>query len=657
MCGIAGFIDLWDSGPQRLRDDRGAILERMCRVIRHRGPDDQGLTVRNGVALGMRRLAIIDLVSGNQPMSGEDGSVTIVFNGEIYNFQEIKPKLESRGHIFQTHSDTEAIVHAYEEFGPECLQDLRGMFAFAIWDEKARKLFIARDRAGKKPLYYTTTPNGTFVFGSELKTLLEHPEVLREINPEALDAYFTLGYVPDPLTIFRNIHKLPPGHYLELNDGQTTVRKYWDFEFKPAQSQTDDDYLDQLRTLLDESVRLRLISDVPLGAFLSGGIDSSTVVALMARHMGQPVKTFSIGFHEDSYNELKYARLTAEKFGTDHHEFIVSPDICDVVDDLVWHFDEPFADSSAIPTYMVSKLARDHVTVILSGDGGDELFAGYTRYAVERKRGGFGFLPKTVREGVMRPISQHLPHSAWGRNYLHNVSLDPTARYLDSVSVFTSLNRKSLYTSDFAGKLQPRGYAAGLFDDLVKNVQTDDAVDRLLYLDSKTYLPGDILTKVDRMSMAVSLEARAPLLDHKLIEFVTTVPSTLKLAGLETKHLLKRAVRDLVPNEILHRPKQGFGVPIQEWINQQLRSRIRDTLSDARTRQRGYIDSHYVDVLLDEHERGRRDHSMGLWSLFMLELWQRRFMDAGKSDGLYRDRQRYTLDSAATDVRPGALRV
>jgi asparagine synthase (glutamine-hydrolysing) len=591
-------------------------------------------------------------------MSGEDGSVTIVFNGEIYNFQEIKPKLESRGHTFQTHSDTEAIVHAYEELGPECLQDLRGMFAFAIWDEKARTLFIARDRAGKKPLYYTTTPHGTFVFGSELKVLLEHPEVQREINPEALDAYFTLGYVPDPLTIFRNIHKLPPGHYLNFKDGQTTLRQYWNFEFKPSQSQTEDDYLDQLRTLLDESVRLRLISDVPLGAFLSGGIDSSTVVALMARHMGQPVKTFSIGFHEDSYNELKYARLTAEKFGTDHHEFFVTPDICDVVDELVWHFDEPFADSSAIPTYMVSKLARDHVTVILSGDGGDELFAGYTRYAIERKRGGFGFLPKTVREGVMRPISQHLPHAAWGRNYLHNVSLDPTARYLDSVSVFTSLNRKSLYTSDFAEKLGPGGYAARLFDDLVKNVKSDDAVDRLLYLDSKTYLPGDILTKVDRMSMAVSLEARAPLLDHKLIEFVTTVPSTLKLAGLETKHLLKRAVRDLVPAGILHRPKQGFGVPIDEWINQELRSRIRGTLCDARTRQRGYIDSRYVDVLLDEHERGRRNHSMGLWSLFMLELWQRRFMDAGSFDNSPRDRQPYTLlDSAPTDVRPGALRV
>ena len=627
MCGIAGFIDLWDSREARDQQERAAILDRMCRIIQHRGPDDQGVTVKPGVALGMRRLAIIDLVSGNQPMSGEDGSVTIVFNGEIYNFQEIKPRLEARGHVFQTHSDTEAIVHAYEEFGPECLKDLRGMFAFAIWDDKARTLFVARDRAGKKPLYYTTTANGTFVFGSELKALLEHPDVQRDLNPEGLDAYFTLGYVPDPLSIFQNIHKLPPGCYLTFKEGKVAVRQYWDFELEPAESTREEDYLDELRLLLDESVRLRLISDVPLGAFLSGGIDSSTVVALMARNMGQPVKTFSIGFHEDSYNELKYARVTAQKYGTDHHEFFVTPDICEVVDDLAWHFDEPFADSSAIPTYMVSKLARDHVTVVLSGDGGDELFAGYTRYVVDRKRGGFERLPKPLREGVMRPLSERLPHAAWGRNYLHNVSLDPISRYLDSVSVFTNLNRRSLYTSDFARQLGPGGYVANLFNKLVENVKSDEPIDRLLYLDSKTYLPGDILTKVDRMSMAVSLEARAPLLDHKLIEFVTRVPAALKLAGLETKHLLKRAVRDLVPAEILNRPKQGFGVPIQEWINQQLRSRIHDTLSDARTKQRGYIDSHYVSVLLDEHERGRRDHSMSLWALVMLELWHRQFLD------------------------------
>jgi asparagine synthase (glutamine-hydrolysing) len=631
MCGIAGFVDLWDGGEAREAEARSEILDRMCRIITHRGPDDQGVMLKPGVALGMRRLSIIDLVGGHQPMSGEDGSVTLVFNGEIYNFRELQPKLESRGHRFQTHSDTEAIVHAYEEFGPSCLSDLRGMFAFAIWDDKVRTLFLARDRAGKKPLYYTVTSKGTFVFGSELKAILEHPDIDREIDVEALDAYLTLGYVPDPLSIFHNIHKLPPGHYLTFTAGGIAMKQYWDFDLQPGPSRREEDYLDELRELLDESVRLRLISDVPLGAFLSGGIDSSTVVGLMARNMDQPVKTFSIGFHEDSYNELKYARLTAKKFGTDHHEFFVTPDICAVVDELAWHFDEPFADSSAIPTYMVSKLARDYVTVVLSGDGGDELFAGYSRYVVERKRGGFELLPKSLREGLMRPLSRRLPHATWGRNYLHNVSLDPISRYLDSVSVFTNLNRKSLYTADFQAKLRPGGYVGRMFHDLTANVKGGEPLDRLLYLDSKTYLPGDILTKVDRMSMAVSLEARAPLLDHKLIDFVTRIPASMKLAGggtrLETKHLLKRAVSDLVPPEILQRPKQGFGVPIQEWINEQLRDRIRDTLNDASTRQRGYINPAYLDVLLSEHERGRRDHSMGLWALLMLELWHRQFLD------------------------------
>jgi asparagine synthase (glutamine-hydrolysing) len=599
----------------------------MCRVIRHRGPDDQGMLLTTGVALGMRRLSIIDLVTGDQPISGEDGSVTVVFNGEIYNFLELKPQLEAKGHLFTTNSDTEAIVHAYEEFGPECLEYLRGMFAFAIWDERQRKLMLARDRVGKKPLYYTLTRRGILVFGSELKSLLQHPEVEVEVDPVALNAYFTLGYVPDPLSIFRNTHKLPPGHYLEFSNGKLDVKQYWDFNFQPSAARSEEDYVDELRALLDESVRLRLISDVPLGAFLSGGMDSSTVVAFMAQHMSKPVKTFSIGFHEDSYNELKYARVTAAKFGTDHHEFFVTPDICDVVDDLAWHMDEPFADQATIPNYIVAKLARGYVTVVLSGDGGDELFAGYTRYVVDQKRGVFDKLPRALRDGLMKSVSQRLPHSMWGRNYLHNVSLDPISRYVDSVSVFTSLNRRSLYTSDFLNTCGSGDYVACLFAELVSKVKTDEPLDRLLYLDSKTYLPGAILTKVDRTSMAVSLEARAPLLDHKLIDFVTKIPASLKLNRSETKHILKRAVADLVPHEILNRPKQGFGVPLQEWINQQLRTRIRETLTEKRTRERGYINPEYVDVLLSEHERGRRDHSVGLWALLMFELWSRQFMD------------------------------
>src|SRR6266404_1493022 len=449
MCGVAGFVSRDEHRDPR---EARAVLDSMCRVIAHRGPDDQGMLVDDRVALGMRRLSIIDLAGGRQPMSGCDGAVTIVFNGEIYNYRDLQRELESRGHRFKTHSDTETIVHAYEEYGAACVEHLRGMFAFAIWDARKRELFLARDRAGKKPLYYTITPGGTLIFGSELKSLREHPEFRGDINVEALDAYLTFGYVPDPLTIFQDVHKLPPGHHLTFKDGRAGVAQYWDFPYEHAQqdpARSEDECLEELRALLDESVRIRLESEVPLGAFLSGGVDSSTVVGLMARHATQPVKTFSIGFHEDSYNELKYARLAAKKFGTEHHEFVVTPDICEVVDELAWHFDEPFADSSAIPTYMVSKLAREHVKVILSGDGGDELFAGYTRYATDQKRNGFARLPRAMREGFMQPLGRNLPHGAWGRNYLHNVALGSLDRYIEDISTFTRLNKPSLYTNDF----------------------------------------------------------------------------------------------------------------------------------------------------------------------------------------------------------------
>lgn len=637
MCGIAGFVDFRDESNARTEEERAQILERMCRVITHRGPDDQGVMLKRGVAFGMRRLSIIDLEGGHQPISNEDNGVTIVFNGEIYNYRELQSELESRGHRFRTNSDTETIVHAYEEFGASCVDHLRGMFAFAIWDDREKTLFIARDRVGKKPLYYSVTRAGTLVFGSELKSLLEHPDVERNTNPQALDAYFSLGYVPDPISIFENVEKLPPGHHLTFSNGRLTVERYWDFSYDQNSNGSNghqaSDYLEELRSLLDEAVKLRLVSDVPLGAFLSGGVDSSTVVALMARHMDQPVKTFSIGFNEDSYDELKYARLTAKKFGTDHHEFLVTPDICDVVDQLAWHFDEPFADSSAIPTYVVSKLAREHVKVVLTGDGGDELFAGYSRYVTERQRSKFDRIPGLIKSGLMDPLSRYLPHGAWGRNYLHNVSLDPISRYLDNVSVFTGLNKGSLYTADFSDQLRDSNHLTSYFRELSDNVRSDAGLDSLLYIDSKTYLPGDILTKVDRMSMAVSLEARVPLLDHKLIEFVTSIPASMKLAGLETKHLFKQAIADLVPAEVVNRPKQGFGVPIQQWINQQLRERIRDTLSDPRTLQRGYVTRSHVELLLDEHERGRRDHAMALWALLMLELWHRQYVDRNSAAG------------------------
>jgi asparagine synthase (glutamine-hydrolysing) len=627
MCGIAGFISA-NAIHAPSNAEREHLLDRMCKVIEHRGPDDQGTLVKGPAALGMRRLSIIDLAGGHQPLSGCDGRLTIVFNGEIYNYRELRQELESAGHLIRTDSDTEVIVHAFEEWGTRCLERLRGMFGFALWNSETQSLFIARDRVGKKPLFYSLTATETLVFGSELKSLLEHPEVERNLDDRAIDAYLTLGYVPDPLCIFRDVQKLPPGHFLVYERGSLRIERYWDFDYSAAPiERAEEGLVEELRSLIDEAVRIRLVSDVPLGAFLSGGVDSSSVVAFMARHMREPVKTFSIGFREDSFNELKYARIAAKHFGTDHHEFIVTPDICQLVEKLVSHFDEPFADSSALPTYMVSKLAREHVTVVLSGDGGDELFGGYTRYVIDQGRRGFGRLPRFVRHGVLGQVSKLLPHGAYGRNFLHNISLDDIARYADSVSIFNGLSRTALYDPGFKHRLDDVGGVLVSFEELARRVGRDDELDRLLYIDSKTYLPGDILTKVDRMSMAASLEARVPLLDHKLIEFVSKLPSTLKLSGFETKRIFKRAMRGIVPDEILDRGKQGFGVPMERWINSELKNEIQDVVTSARSLGRGYFNRNQIDLLFKEHHRGRRDHSMQLWTLFMLELWQRQFVD------------------------------
>jgi len=630
MCGIAGFVEAEAAGAE-FAPGRAALIDRMCRRIAHRGPDDQGAEVVGRAAVGMRRLSIIDLAGGHQPMSGCDPRVRLVFNGEIYNYRELQRDLEARGHKFRTRSDTETIAHAYEEFGDACVERLRGMFAFAVWDARTERLFAARDRAGEKPLYYTQTPGGAFVFGSELKCLLEHPGVAREVDPAALDSYLTFGYVPEPQSVFRDIFKLEAGCRVVFEGGRHRADAYWDFPAPPSRgagaTRGEDECVEELRARLDEAVRSMLVADVPLGAFLSGGVDSSTVVGLMSRATNAPVKTFSIGFREDSFDELKYARLAARHFQTDHRELIVTPEVCGLVDELVRHFDEPFADSSAIPTYLVSKLARGHVKVVLSGDGGDELFAGYTRYAVEEGRRGFARLPRSVRHGLMRPLSRRLPHGARGRNFLHNVALDPVDRYVDNVSVFNDLRKASLYAADFRRALEGADSPAARFRRLAARAAGGEHLDALLYLDSKTYLPGDILTKVDRMSMAVSLEARVPLLDHRLIEFAAGLPASLKMRGGESKYVFRRAVRGLVPDEILDRPKQGFGVPIVEWINRELRERIRDTFADARTRQRGLVEPAYVDVLLAEHERGRRDHSHAVWSLFILELWHRAYAD------------------------------
>jgi asparagine synthase (glutamine-hydrolysing) len=626
MCGIAGFISKEKNLPT---DERARLLDRMCRVITHRGPDEQGTIVKNRAALGMRRLSIIDLKSGQQPIFDCSQNLAIVFNGEIYNYQDLKKDLESRGHRFKTNSDTETIVHAFEEFGADCLKYLRGMFAFAIYDFAEESLFIARDRVGKKPLFYSLTAAGNFVFGSELKVLLEHGEISKEIDFSALDSYLTFGYVPEEFCIFKGVHKLAPGAFLLFKNGEITTKQYWDFDYSGASEiKSEAEYIEILREKIKEAVRIRLISEVPLGAFLSGGVDSSSIVGMMSELSDTPVKTFSIGFNEDTFNELKFARLAAKHFNTEHHEFIVTPDLVEVVDDLVWHFDEPFADSSALPTYMVSKMARDFVTVILSGDGGDELFAGYTRYAKDKKRSGLEKLPRVIRQNLLKPLSRMLPHGAKGKNFLYNTSLDAVDRYIDSVSHFGNLKKIELYSNTLRENLNGQfGKAEKIYREIADSIGSENPIDKLLYLDSKTYLPSDILTKVDRMTMATSLEARVPLLDHELIEFVQTIPAELKLKGAETKYIFKKAMEGIVPHEILYREKQGFGVPINEWINSQLKERIHGILSEKRTLERGYFEPKYIKILLDEHAKNRRDHSHSLWILWMLELWHRKFVD------------------------------
>jgi asparagine synthase (glutamine-hydrolysing) len=627
MCGITGFISKDAETPDTVRAD---LLARMCASIVYRGPDEQGTLIRGRAALGMRRLAIIDIKSGQQPIFSEDGNLAIVFNGEIYNFQEIRRELTTLGHNFKTNSDTEVIVHAYEEFGEKCLHKLRGMFAFAIWDFRAQSLFIARDRVGKKPLFYTLTSDGDFVFGSELKTLLVHGGIKKEIDLSALDAYLSFGYVPEEFCILKNVRKLPPGFCLTYTKGVVETRQYWDFDLTPtSEVRSESEWAEMLRDKIREAVKIRLISEVPLGAFLSGGVDSSTIVGLMSQLSDRPVKTFSIGFREDSFDELKYARMAAKHFHTEHHEFVVTPDLFDLIGEIVWHFDEPFADQSALPTYMLSKMARDYVKVVLSGDGGDELCAGYSRYVVDQERAAFASIPKSLRKHLLRNVSAALPHGGIGKNFLYNISLDPLDRYIDSVSAFNPPRKRFLYSSDLATSLNGNGSAGErMFRFYGESLPEADAIARLLYLDSKTYLPGDILTKVDRMTMANSIEARVPLLDHELIELVAGMPSGLKMKGTETKYILKKAMEGTVPNTILYREKQGFGVPVSDWINDQLRDRINDDLTDRRTVERGYFDQEYIGTLLKEHSTGRRDHSNTLWMLWMLELWFRRYIDA-----------------------------
>jgi asparagine synthase (glutamine-hydrolysing) len=624
MCGIAGFADITPRHGTAVADR--SRLRAMCDVMRHRGPDDDGFYLEPGLAIGMRRLSIIDLSTGHQPIHNEERSVWVVFNGEIYNYRELRDALEAAGHTFYTSSDTETIVHGYEEWGEHVFSKLRGMFAIAIWDCRERTLLIARDRAGIKPLYYGEGA-GRLYFGSEAKCLLVNPEVDREIDLPALDHYLAYLYTPRDRAIFCGIRKLPPGQYLKLRDGRVSVERYWQLPIVETFRGSEAEALDQLEQTLSAAVESHMLSDVPLGAFLSGGIDSSVIVALMARASGRPVKTFAIGFDESGFNELPHARRVAEHLRTDHHEFVVRPDATNILDRLIWHFDEPFADSSAIPTWYVSELARRHVTVVLSGDGGDELFGGYDRYLPHPRVESFDRLAPGVGRAVAAAAWRALPHGMKGKNFLRHVARDAQGRYLDSVSFFHADERGELLAPEIRLALEAwdaETFFRGPFDRL----SGLPFAAQMMAFDFETYLPEDCLTKVDRMSMAHSIESRVPLLDHLVIEFAASLPIAMKINGDRRKHLLKQLAFRLVPPQLLDRPKQGFGVPIGHWFRGSMRDVFGDVLRSAESRQRGYFNPLFVDRILDEHLAGKRDHSLRLWQLVVFELWHKQYVGA-----------------------------
>jgi asparagine synthase (glutamine-hydrolysing) len=636
MCGIAGFADALtreEAGtPERLEADM-RLVRGMCRVIRHRGPDDEGVRVEPGVGLGMRRLSIIDLATGHQPIGSEDGAVQVVFNGEIYNFRELRADLERAEHRFTTTTDTEVIVHGYEQWGRGVFERLRGMFGIALWDSRLRALWLARDRAGIKPLYYVER-NGRLFYASELKSLLAAGAVERAIDPHALAHYFAFLYTPPDRAIFPGVRKLPPGHLLCWRDGRATVTAFWTPPNEEMVRVDDAEAEEMLLARLRDAVRSHLVSDVPLGAFLSGGVDSSLVVALMAEASARPVKTFSIGFDEPAYDELDAARLVAQHVGAEHHEFVVRPDALAILDRIVAHFDEPFADPSAIPTWYVAELARRHVTVVLSGDGGDELFAGYDRYVPHAQVATFDTLPVPGKRALAGLAARSLPRGARGQRFLRHVARDDESRYIESVSFFGPEDRDALFDPEFAIRAghAPEDHLRGRFD----RVRHMPLVSRMMQVDFGTYLPEDVLTKVDRMSMAHSIESRVPLLDHPLVELALRLPLRLKLRDGQRKYLLKRVAARLLPEAILERKKQGFGVPLAVWFRGSLGTAFQDVLLSPRTRQRGYFQPGEIKRLMHEHLAGRRDHEWRLWQLLMFELWHRAYLDgvnAWRDDG------------------------
>lgn len=629
MCGICGIINFNRNPPQE------DLVRKMNRAMEHRGPDDQGLYLGGGngcsAAMGQRRLSIIDLRGGHQPIYNEDKSKVIVFNGEIYNFLELRPELEKRGHVFSTHSDTEVVLHLFEEYGDKSLDYLRGAFAFAIWDNRQSRLFAARDRVGKKPFIYAFK-DGNFVFASEFKALLESGLIEKAINMQALDAYLSYGYVPAPLTIYDNVYKLLPAHYLVLAKRQLRSYRYWSLNFKDKLALNHEEALLQLKEMVYQAVKIRLVSDVPLGAFLSGGIDSTIVVGLMSRISGKKIKTFSIGFADDKYNELAYARIAAKAFDTEHNEFIVKPQIEELLPKLVQYYGEPYADSSSVPSYYLAKMTRPYVKVALNGDGGDELFAGYERHWANRlaaslpirlflRLGGKPFTKRLI------PGAMH-PKGALSKiRRFAEAGVDPIAeRYQAWVGLFTQGSKAGLYSSAFkqaCADYSPLVYLRELFS------KTDgfDAVDSFLYVDNLLNLPNDLLVKMDIACMMNSLEARSPFLDQRLMEFTAKLPSGMKLRGRSAKFILKRAFRDLLPEKILRRGKMGFALPVGFWFRNELKDFVKATLLSDKSLKRGYFNPAAVREILDNHFNARMDSTRQIWALLILELWHKEFID------------------------------
>jgi len=627
MCGICGKINI--NNPASPVTE--GLIRSMCGVLKHRGPDDSGIYINGAVGLGHSRLSIIDLSpAGRQPMSNEDNTLWLVLNGEIYNFIELRKGLEAKGHKFKSHTDTEVILHLYEEKGVDCLKDLRGMFAFALWDEKRKSLFLARDRVGKKPLCYANV-NGSFLFASEMKSILQDPDVKADVDLRMIPYYLTYGYTPSPCTMFKGIKKLQPAHYLLYQKGNIEIKRYWQLDFSKKTVLDEKECAAQVLVHLEEAVKVRLISDVPLGAFLSGGIDSSAVVAMMARNMSKPVKTFSVGFEEASHSELSFARIVAKAFGTDHREYIVKPDAMHILPKLIWHYNEPYADSSALPSFYVAKMTRQDVTVALNGDGGDENFAGYIRYMATR-----------VSEKVPHGISKAMAFAF--RNGLNNtmrsnrlfskiirfasVASQPTReRYYNWIIIFRDREKEFLYTDSFKKMLQhenpPFSYMNGLFEACAGL----EVVDSLLYADINSYLPEDLLVKMDIASMANSLEARSPFLDHKFMEFCVSVPSGLKIKRGVLKYILKKSLNGILPYEILRRGKMGFGVPIDNWFRKELKNYCYEILLSDKCVRRGFFRKEYVKKILDDQSQYKSNSGDKIWALLNLELWHRIFID------------------------------